>query len=84
MHRVCRDPLLPFQACLWPPDVLLWEIFQIPKISRKHQHQNCVALGMVNIDLLVPLPVFALDLLHKLMADDLLGTLKTDCFFFGR
>jgi hypothetical protein len=22
MHRFYRDPLLPVQACLWPPDVL--------------------------------------------------------------
>jgi hypothetical protein len=47
MYRVCRDPLLPVQARLWPPDVLFWEFFAAPIFfweSRKHQHQNGVAL----------------------------------------
>jgi hypothetical protein len=34
MLRVYRDPLLPVQARLWPPDVLLWGFFQIPRISQ--------------------------------------------------
>jgi hypothetical protein len=52
MYRVCRDPLLHVQARLWPPDVLFWEFFFAPKISkkmwesRKHQHQNGVALSV--------------------------------------
>jgi hypothetical protein len=31
MYRVCRDPLLPVQARLWPPDVLFWEFVFRPK-----------------------------------------------------
>jgi hypothetical protein len=43
MHRVCRDPLLPVQARLWPPDVLFWEFFfpqKFPKKIGNHANTN--------------------------------------------
>jgi hypothetical protein len=42
MYRVCKDPLLPVQARLWPADVLLEGVFFVPQISQKEfgNHAN--------------------------------------------